>query len=237
MNKLSKISDDMLVAYLDGEGNQQDRVYIETHPDEFAARLAALQASDHELQNHLRGFRPISALELGQYHLGLCDAKTEARIVAYLAQHPHAAKTVELLGEYLIDLEPEPLVRKNLLTKARIMVAKLLGSADAPGVLALGLRGEQDGIYVVDDYQVVIDTDSDFDDPTKFALTGLLTGYDQAAALQAHLWQTDTQKLISTSPLDEFGNFGFTRLDAGCYELIISGDNAEIEIHLHALEL
>lgn len=234
MKNKPSITDDMLVAYLDGEVDDATKAYIDDHQDAFGAQLAALRSADSDLRQQLAALKPPSTFELGQYHLGLGSSAERSRIAAYLAQHPHAAKSVDILDAFLTELDPGPIQteRVGILTQARIMVARLLGDGTAHGGLAMGLRGAQEGIYQAGDFQIVVETDTDFDDPAKLALTGLLTGHDETKGLSANLWQADQVRHIATVPIDAFGNFGFGLLESGQYELIISADDAEFEIHI-----
>lgn len=234
MNNHPSITDAILVAYIDGEAEPKEHAYIEANRDEFAERLSALTTAENELRENLAAFRPISSFDLGQYQLGYGSEAERARIAAYLDQHPHAKKSLDMLDQFIDALDPGPIVteRTGLFKQARILLGKLVGSDTPQGALALGLRGAQEGVYAAGEFQVVVESDTDFDDASKLALSGLLTGIDDASGLTAYLWHSGHVTRVAAVELDEFGNFGFSRLDTGRYELIISSDNADFEIHI-----
>ena len=74
-------------------------------------------------------------------------------------------------------------------------------------------------------------------------LTGMVMGADEFDDFSANLFRGDLGQPLASSELDEFGNFSFSRLESGAYELIISGQplpadgSARVEIHIQNLQL
>ena len=236
MDENLTITDDMLVAYMDGEASDAVSSQIESAIERYEARLTVLVSADSDLRQRLRNFPKLTAAELGEYTLGLGTESERQKIAAYLAIHPHARHESELLAQYLNELEPEVerVETPGLLTQARVFVARLIGDGGARPALAMGLRGAQEGVYDADPYQVVVESDTDLDDPDRMALSGLLTGQDEDARLSVTLWRVADGAAQATTDVDEFGNFNFGRLESGEYELIISGesDDEPFEIHI-----
>lgn len=214
----------VLTAYLDGEVSAATRAQIEADV-EAMAWVRALESADSQLSQLSHRPRP-TQLQIGEAELGLAPAVD-------LRYEPVAQRQADLLRQFWTDLEAAPVEQPSLLERARVLIAELLTGDGAQPALALGLRGTQEGVYAVGDYQVVVETDEDFDDPTRRVLTGLVMGLEEADATAA-LWRSDASKKL-TAALDEFGNFTFSQLESGQYELIITGQL--LTIHVPNLEL
>ena len=85
-----------------------------------------------------------------------------------------------------------------------------------------GIRGEAAGpaIYEAGESQVMLTAQPSGAAAGRYELLGLLVG-PEPAGLTANLWQGED--LIATVPVDEGGNFVFSNLAPGGYELIIGG--------------
>ena len=236
MDENLTITDDMLVAYIDGEATEAVTKQIEAIPERYEARLTVLVSADSDLRQRLRNLPKPTSAALGEYALGMGTVSERQKIAAYLAMHPHARHESELLGQFLDELEPE-IARADvpgLMRQVRVFVARLIGDGNARPALAMGLRGAQEGVYDAAPYQVVVESDADLDDPDRMALSGLLTGQDEDTTLSVTLWRVADGAAQATTDVDEFGNFTFGRLESGDYELIISGgaDDEQFEIHI-----
>ena len=185
------ITDDMLVAWLDGEAPKDVADTIAANPEAYAERLELLKTADAELRHKLAAFTRPTSLQIGEYHLGLGSAEQRAAIAAYLQLHPHAQRQLDLLDDFLGELEPQEAVATTpgLLAQARVLVARLIGDGSARPALAMGLRGAQEGVYDAGSYQVVVESDTDLDDPERMALSGLLTGQEDDDRLIVSLWR------------------------------------------------
>jgi hypothetical protein len=222
--KETNFPDGTLSAYLDGDVDAATQAAIEGNP-ELMAQVAALRAADDDLARRLGNRPKPTLLQIGEAALGIDDVD--------LAREPHAQRQADLLREFWAALEPAPITKPSLLEKTRLIVAELIAGGGNQPAFAFGLRGEQDGIYSAGDYQIVIETDTDFDDPTRMMLSGLVMGVAEEA-LSANLWRKDASMKLTTS-LDAFGNFTFDQLESGQYELLITGQS--LTIHLPNLEL
>lgn len=172
-----------------------------------------------------------TADELGEYHLHLITGSQAATIKQHLEDCPHCRAELAQLQTYLASLTLD--VEHSLIERAQIWIARLIplgtmggGSAMQP---ALALRGQDDGplMYEAGDAQLTLEVQ---DDPQKVGartILGLLIGVEPVET-KAHLWQ-NTQKAAQT-PVDEIGNFVFTGLAPGTYELIVSGPDFEIHV-------
>ncbi len=225
MNKMKNFPDGTLSAYLDDDVDADTRAAIEASPA-LMAQVAALREVEDDLRRRLKNRPKPSTLQIGEAALGIGDVD--------LTREPHAQRQTDLLKEFWNALEPAPVAKPSLLEKARVLVADLISGGGNQPAFAFGLRGAQEGIYTAGDYQIVIETDTDFDDPTRMALSGLVMGLEDDEKLSADLWRDDASAKL-TAPLDEFGNFTFDQLESGQYELLITGQS--LTIHVPNLEL
>ena len=238
-NKL--IPDIDLLAYLDNEADADVVVEIESNLTLLQPRLDMLRQQQAELQMQFGRIRP-NPIQLGELEMGLLDRQTRKAVREQLKRHPQSVKSAELLNQFWSDLAPAEAETPGLLQQVQTLIAQLVGG-DMPSALAMGIRGGQEGIYEAGDYQVVIETDADFDDPSRQLLTGMVMGVDEFDDFSASLFRHDAGLPFASSDLDEFGNFSFSRLESGAYELIISGQplptdgSTRVEIHIQNLQL
>ena len=267
--RLTKLSDSALLAYLAGDADAA----ISTHLSichECRQRAAALAAQERRLTVNLYRRDCPPSLTLGEYQLGLLSASESRTIAQHLRLCPRCTGELQSLTDYLADVAPtleiEPTT--GLLERARILVAQLvekLPSVDAVGGLftgaapaLVGVRGDAGAhlVYAVEDVQVIIDVQTDVQQPAHRVLLGLLLGLTDPQQITAQLWPAEQPvmvrreptaqlpdqrsalsippevrtKPVATTTVDELGNFVLTALPPGLYDLILSSDKAEVHI-------
>ena len=175
--------------------------------------------------------------DLGEYHLKmLSDEQTQA-VRQHVGLCPHCSRELAQLETYLTDLAPE--IAFSLREKIQILVAKLIPNgldaslSPAPGP-AFALRGEVDGplMYEAGDYQLNLEIQ---DDPTKTghkSILGLLIGGDDSV-FEAQLWQNG--RFLQQTNIDDLGNFVFSGVQPGTYDLVLS--QHVTEIHVQAFQI
>lgn len=231
----NELSDQQLLAYLDDEADAAITRRIESNP-RYRQRLQALARRQKRLEDLLQRLPRPSSLELSQYHLGLLPPARAREIKQYLQKHPHAARQLEILDDFLADLEPDA-PQPGLIERGKILIARLIENSDAwPQTAVSGIRGSQEGIYQADDIQIILQTDTDPHDAARKVLTGLVLGAEPQG-ISARLWQAATAQEIATADLDDFGNFTLPNLESGRYELILSSDEPALEIHIQEIEV
>lgn len=245
MNEQPLLPDDALMAYLDGEGTAETAAAIAADPARYAEKLDSLRAADRALAAGLADLAVPDDMALGELALGLADRATRKWLEAYVARHPHTARRLALLEQFLASVALPEAQPQTLGERVRVLLAQLAG-ADGPP-LAFGLRGDPEGVYQAGDYQIVLETDTDLDAPGRRVLTGLLTGpglpagADRPTQAAAQLWAAaDTANSApQTAEIDDFGNFTFSDLESGSYELIVSVAAAAetVEIHVQHLQV
>lgn len=181
--------------------------------------------------------------ELGEYHLNMISGEQATTIKRHLSGCPHCRAELVQLQTYLADLAPD--VEHSLGERIQIWIARLIPAGTMGGGAlqpALALRGQDNGplMYEAGDAQLSLEVQ---DDPEKLGarvILGLLIGVETVetpalsgdlrpqAEVMAHLWQA-AQK-VAQVPVDKYGNFVFTGLPPGAYELIVSGPDFEIHV-------
>ncbi len=266
--RLTKLSDSELLAYLAGDADAAISAHLALC-HECQQRAAALAAQERRLTVSLYRRECPPSLTLGEYQLGLLSATERRTIARHLHQCPRCTGELQLFTDYLADVAPtleiEP--TPGLLERARILVARLmtdLSSLDAFGgalsgasPLTAGVRGDTGAhlVYAVEDVQVIIDVQTDAQQPAHRVLLGLLLGLVDPQQITAQLWPAEPSvadrslttaqetgqrsavptaalqtKPIAATTVDELGNFVLTALTPGVYDLILSSDKAEVHI-------
>jgi len=268
----TKLSDSELLAYLAGDANAAINAHL-AMCHACQQRAATLAAQERRLTATLYRRECPPSLTLSEYQLGLLPA-TESRTIARHLRHcPHCTNELQILTAYLADVAPtleiEPTL--GLLERARILVARLV--EDLPNVDALGglltgaslatagVRGNAGAhlVYAVEDVQVIIDVQTDAQQPAYRVLLGLLLGLPDPQQISAQIWRAEQptiNSLVTTAPptsslhnatpfmypvesptkpvatttVDDLGNFVLTALTPGVYDLILSSDKAEVHI-------
>ncbi|MCA9939939.1 MAG: hypothetical protein KC418_14960 [Anaerolineales bacterium] len=178
-----------------------------------------------------------SSFTLGEYALGMLPPAAAAQVEAYLALHPHAAAEVALLRDYLAQGEPIPAAPPEPPRRLQAVIMRLLDAATPQGAWA-GARGSgAAAIYQAGDWQIILDSDDDWQQPGRFVLTGLLLGSDTPAQATATLLAADTPAFSAVATLDEFGNFVIPALPPGRYDLALLVLEQDVELHVAGIFL
>ncbi len=233
------MDDGTLLAYLDGEADQNVAAHLEqcSHCRERAQQLGRLQK---RMGAEMYRIACPTPLELGEYHLGVLAGARAKAVAQHLDDCPHCMREVSQLKTYLGDLSAD--LEFSLAERIKVLVAKLApaGRPAAPlGAPAMapafaGLRGEESGprLYQAGDAQVAVEIQDDPMRGDRKTLLGLVTGMD-TGELVAHLWLADRR--VGEVPVDELGNLFIADMAPGSYDLILSGP--EIEVHIRDLDV
>jgi hypothetical protein len=241
-SNLPELSDIQLLIYLDGEADQDEVKQITEHLagcKHCSARKEQLRLREARLTAAFYRSACPSPMELGEYRLGALGRRRAQAITRHVTECPHCARELAQLQSFLADLAPAPV--QGPLAQAsdriRVLVARLAGGARDALAAPLpplapayaGVRGEVAGpaIYEAEDAQVLLDAQPSGAAAGRFELLGLLTGVDPAR-FTVNLWRDGA--LTATLPVDEGGNFIFSDLVPGAYELVVRGPDREIYI-------
>jgi hypothetical protein len=228
-NTPDELSDEALLAYLDGEAQTEIVNQIENSP-RYLNRLKELtKIQNHLLEGLYRQLCPDST-ELGEYHLNLLSMKKARAIKNHVNDCPHCAKELLDLRRFL--KQETAAIETGITDHVKILVAQLVSGlqkgmvAPAP---AYALRGAEKGIlvYEVEGIRVNLDLQETAGLTKHRNILGLITGL-QAQGYLVDLIHGD--KTISRSQVDENGNFMFSEIPIGEYQFVISGTEVEIRM-------
>ncbi len=171
---------------------------------------------------------------LGSFHLGLLPEEAAKEIADHVAICPHCVREVEQLELFLAETAVFP--QPSTVERIKVWIAKRLPSGaqsgNTLGTPAFALRGDDTGplMYEAGDAQLSLEVQDDPEHPGRKSILGLVLGIE-TEAVEARLIQGDV--VVTAVTLDELGNFTFTGLEPGKYELTLSGQ--DIEIHVQNL--
>ncbi len=221
------LSDEQIAMFLDGEANAQVAAHLEHCP--YCHERADDMARAHdELRTHLYRITCPSPETLRDYHFDFLSPTQVSDVTQHLARCPHCTRELAVLNDYLDEMVPSPLSR--VVERVKVLIAELIGGGlTSPSPALAGVRGRaaEPYVYLADNVQIGIEVQEDVERPDRRMLVGLVAGMD-TNEIQAHLWQSD--RLISTTSVDEVGGFTFSQLAPGHYELILSGRQQKIFI-------
>ncbi len=171
-------------------------------------------------------------LALGEYQTNFLAPAQSRQIRQHLKHCPHCRQELHILAQYLPDphLDRTPAFSQRV----KIWIAERLRPqrrSAAPGTPAIVTRGAENDtgplLYQAGDVQLTLEVEDDPDHPGYKMILGLVLGATPSE-MTAHLWQSG--RPLAANPVDESGNFIFTQLAAGEYELILSGADQEIHV-------
>jgi hypothetical protein len=193
-----------------------------------------------------------TALELGEFELGILEKPRQDEIASHVETCPHCqqdlvqigrAMSMPLAGEEHRSQLSEQVSR--LSQRLKIFVIDLLSpppGAVLPSPPQLAVRGQSEEmetqVYQVDSYMIAVSIERDSTQLGKYNLVGDISAMEEMEdvdAWQAHLWQGGVQ--LQTVSLQDAGDFVFMGVPSSDqpYELIITSPT--IEVHLQQLHI
>lgn len=176
---------------------------------------------------------------LGNYHLGLLAETAAQHVSDHLAICPLCTREIEQLEAFLVETAVS--LQPSTGDRIKVWVAKRLsgrqsrqGIGTTTGTPAFAVRGGDTGplMYEAGDAQLSLEIQDDPEHPGRKSILGLVLGIE-TEDVEAKLLQGDG--VVTAVTLDEIGNFSFTGLESGAYELTLSGQT--IEIHVQDLTI
>lgn len=228
----NEITDEILLAYLDGEAQTDIVDQIENSP-RYLKRLKELAQIHNQLLDRLYRHMCPDSTELGEYHLNLLSNKEARAIKRHVNECPHCAK--ELLDlERFLEQEDASLVA-GITEHVKVLVAQLVSGFQnglADQTPAYALRGDDKGIlvYEADGIRVNLDLQEIAGSTNHLRILGLITGL-QAYGYNVALNQGGNT--IFSTQVDEIGNFMFSKVPSGEYELVIRSPEVAIRMNVN----
>ncbi|MCA9944127.1 MAG: carboxypeptidase regulatory-like domain-containing protein [Ardenticatenaceae bacterium] len=168
---------------------------------------------------------------LGNFYLGLLPEDAVNTISQHLSDCPHCTREIKQLEAFLaetaVSLQPSTAERIKIWIAKRIpgggQTRQMLGTP------AFAMRGGDTGplMYEAGDAQLSLEVQDDPEHPGRKSILGLVLGIE-TEAVSVQLMQGD--HVVTAVTLDELGNFSFTGLASGTYELTLSGNEVEIYV-------
>lgn len=223
-----ELDDKQLLLYLDGEADDETASHLKrcTYCRGKAETLGRLQK---RLTTRLYRLTCPPPIELGEYHLRMLPASQMLVVGQHVRECSYCAHEIAQLEEFMSESEPQV----GLLGPIKVLIAQLAGGREVNNssltpALA-GLRGQEEEpfIYQADHVQIVIEVQDDVEQMGLKVLLGLVTGLESNAFI---IQVSRDGQIITTSPIDEIGNFVISHLVPGQYELKFTSSNLEIQI-------
>ena len=168
---------------------------------------------------------------LGNYHLGLLSETAAHQVSNHLAVCPLCTRDIAQLEAFLAETAVS--LQPSTGERIKVWIAKRIRSGgQTRNILCtppLATRGGDTGplMYEAGDAQLSLEVQDDPEHPGRKSILGLVLGIE-TEAVEAKLLQGDG--VITAVTLDEIGNFTFTGLEPGQYQLTLSGETMEIHV-------
>jgi len=230
MNCISppELEDGRLLAYLDGEADQQTRFHLE-RCEYCREKAKALGRFQDNLTSRLYRITCPTSLELGEFHLRLLADPQMLLVAQHVRECPHCTREIAQLKEFLSDLMPTS--GENLLGKVKVLIAQLIAGqpgepSSTPAFAAL--RGEAKGPLVFEADGIVITLDVQSRTNGQISILGQVAADDQDSWTGAVVELRQADALPITASLDDLGAFRFEEAHLGSTEITITPSNGNI---------
>lgn len=218
-----ELDDKQLLMYQEDPGVNQETA---RHLEKCAYCRNKLEELDHlekHVKRHLYRASCPPPEALGEYHLRLLRASQMMIIGQHVRECPYCVKEITDLRKYLSELS-----QPGLLDSVKVFIADLIsGTPTTPAYGGLRGNSKQSERYQADDVPIIIGVHDDKDHPGLKTVLGLIPGIG-LRGFKVEMYQAGN--LIASTLVDEIGNFLFTRLVPGLYELVLPGLDAQIRI-------
>lgn len=230
-----EITEEQLLAYADGEGDQNtiDHIRRCAYCTEQARALAADQVILRALLHRAECPDPHT---LAEFHLGLLAADEQTAVQEHLRHCPDCAAEINELDHFLQEVtQPVPVSTPEPRLRRLIARPVSLPSGLAARQPALALRGAAavpPDVYQADDVRVVVGLEADGLRAGRKMLLGFTTRVDQPleSLTGAHVQLNRLGETIALEQVDTLGNFVFCDLSSGEYELVVFTSQEQIVI-------
>jgi hypothetical protein len=230
-----EISEEKLLAYGDGEADESVVEHIRQCVY-CAERALALAIDQLTLRTLFYRIECPDAHTLGEFYLGLLTAEQGAVVKHHLDFCPHCTTEVKDLGRFLQET-PSALAVPSVQRRVRRLVARLASSASdaATQPPALAFRGAASAppdVYQAEDIRMVVGLEADGLRAGRKMLLGFATreGKPIESLTGARVQLSRRGQTVAMEQVDTLGNFIFSDLSSGEYELILSTDQEQVVI-------
>jgi hypothetical protein len=231
----SEISDEQLLAYCDGVADQTTLDHIRRCP--YCAEQARAIATDQlALRTFLYRAECPDAHTLGEFHLGLSSADEQTAIKNHLRICTDCAAEIVDLDHFLqavpIDPATPPLRRQLKRIVARLTPAYPDSEVQQPAPAFRGAAASPADVYLAEDLKVMVGLEADGLRAGRKMLLGFTTreGKPLESLSGAHVQLSHQGETVALEQVDALGNFVFSDLTSGEYELLLFTDQEQVVI-------
>ncbi len=174
-----------------------------------------------------------SAEILNQFHINELPSKQAQAVEAHLAGCPHCSAELANLQTFLATF-PEPTSVEKLPVWQRIktVIANQLPPIrmPAPGLKADASDSTSQYIYLVEveaAIPITVEVEADPEQRGQYRLIGQ-SALQSADSHTAILWREGNAEPIASQTVSELGEFQFTAIETGKYEIILSNEQTDV---------
>lgn len=174
-----------------------------------------------------------TSLELGEYESGLLVDSAKLQIERHVANCPACRKELNFLRDFLVEkraVQPKSKTIASAPNGRKQIFAHLLTPGNRSAVQSAwgALRGSESEplVFSADAVQIVLEVQEDANHPAQKVLLGLVLGLERDQEFLVQLFQNGVE--VASTPLDPFGNFVFSSLSSGLYQISLVGKQMEI---------
>ena len=234
------LEDRQLLAYLDGEADEQVRDHM-AQCRYCSERATALDQVQRKLTARLYRVDCPPPEALGEYQLGMLATEQRVSVARHLMSCPHCRQELEQLKNYLSELAPA--APTSPLEQVKVLVARLISqgeagetvgsSAFAPAYAAL--RGDFEGPITMEADGVLIVLDPEPGREGSVTIQGQVAADDQERWTGARVEAHQEGEVQMATTVDDLGAFRLDALQPGPTELhLIPASGAMVVVQIEA---
>jgi hypothetical protein len=200
---------------------------------------------DNRLASLLYRFDCPTAMELGEFYLGMIGEPRRSSLARHLETCPKCTAEYAALRTFMLQADPEIQVdsrtveQPGVLEKLRWLVAVLVAPPSSlQGALAPAYRGSGGALrnYRADDYDISLEVHDDPEHAGRKQIVGLVLGLDEGS-LAVGLALPGAIGFQSSVVTDESGNFVLPDVAPGIHDLIIHRADGTLNIRIPNFEV
>jgi hypothetical protein len=229
------INEEQLLAYVDGEGDEVTIAHIQRCA--YCAQLAQAYAIDQALLRVV--FHRIEcpdAHTLAEYQQGLLSPTEQMATADHLKICPACSKEIADLDRFLQEVSLAPISQAVVTHLKRIIARKVPTSTDSvipqPAFALRGATSAPPDVYRADDIKLVVGLEADGSQAGRKMILGLTSreGQSLASLAGARVQLKRGETTVAVEEVDSLGNFMFTGLLSGDYELILATSREQVVV-------
>jgi anti-sigma factor ChrR (cupin superfamily) len=229
------ISEEQLLAYVDGEADEATIAHIQCCAH-CAQRVQAYAADQALLHVAFHRIECPDAHSLAEYQQGLLSPSEQTAIEDHLKMCLACSKEIADLNRFLQDVSLVPISQAVVTQLKRIIARKIPTSTDAvvqqPTFALRGATSAAPDVYQADDIKLVVGLEADGLQAGRKMILGLTSreGQSLASFAGAKVQLRRGETTVAAEEVDSLGNFVFTGLLSGDYELILTTSREQVVV-------